>query len=58
MVSEADLLRKSADRADPSGRTPIPHLGAWERAKAEGARAEELGNRAPMHRHTREDESP
>ncbi|MFJ3235294.1 CBS domain-containing protein [Streptomyces sp. NPDC086787] len=42
VVSEADLLRKSADRADPSGRTPIPHLEAWERAKAEGSRAEEL----------------
>ncbi|MFF3906480.1 CBS domain-containing protein [Streptomyces sp. NPDC001848] len=42
VVSEADLLRKAADQADPSGRTPIPHLEAWERAKAEGARAEEL----------------
>lgn len=42
VVSEADLLRKSADQADPSGRTPIPHLEAWERAKAEGATAEEL----------------
>lgn len=42
VVSEADLLRKSADQADSSGRTPIPHLEAWERAKAEGSRAEEL----------------
>ncbi|MCN9241192.1 CBS domain-containing protein [Streptomyces sp. RY43-2] len=42
VVSEADLLRKCTDRPDPSGRTPIPHLEAWERAKAEGARAEEL----------------
>ncbi|MEV5955349.1 CBS domain-containing protein [Streptomyces sp. NPDC051987] len=42
VVSEADLLRKSADQADPSGRTPLPHLEAWERAKAEGALAEEL----------------
>ncbi|MEU8717443.1 CBS domain-containing protein [Streptomyces sp. NPDC048663] len=42
VVSEADLLRKSADQADPSGLTPIPHLEAWERAKAEGSRAEEL----------------
>ncbi|MER6532956.1 CBS domain-containing protein [Streptomyces sp900105755] len=42
VVSEADLLRKSADQADPSGRTPVPDLEAWERAKAEGARAEEL----------------
>ncbi|MFE7276235.1 CBS domain-containing protein [Streptomyces sp. NPDC057623] len=42
VVSEADLLRKSADQADPSGRVPVPHLEAWERAKAEGSRAEEL----------------
>lgn len=42
VVSEADLLRKSCAQADPSGRTPVPHLEAWERAKAEGARAEEL----------------
>ncbi|MGW7404245.1 CBS domain-containing protein [Streptomyces sp. NPDC054833] len=42
VVSEADLLRKSADQADPSGRVPVPNLEAWERAKAEGSRAEEL----------------
>ncbi|SFG73409.1 CBS domain-containing protein [Streptomyces mirabilis] len=42
LVSEADLLRKSADQTDPSGRIPVPHLEAWERAKAEGSRAEEL----------------
>ncbi|MFE1292780.1 CBS domain-containing protein [Streptomyces sp. NPDC058751] len=42
VASEADLLRKSADQADPSGRAPVPHLEAWERAKAEGTRAEEL----------------
>ncbi|WP_328336345.1 CBS domain-containing protein [Streptomyces violaceus] len=42
VVSEADLLRKSADQADPSGRAPVPHLEAWERAKAEGSRAEDL----------------
>ncbi|MFJ2302466.1 CBS domain-containing protein [Streptomyces sp. NPDC087787] len=42
LVSEADLLRKTTDQADSSGRTPIPHLEAWERAKAEGSRAEEL----------------
>ncbi|GAA0909465.1 hypothetical protein GCM10009549_17830 [Streptomyces thermoalcalitolerans] len=42
VVSEADLLCKSADRAGPSGRIPVPRLEAWERAKAEGARAEEL----------------
>jgi CBS-domain-containing membrane protein len=42
VVSEADLLRKSADQPDLSGLIPVPHLEAWERAKAEGARAEEL----------------
>lgn len=42
VVSEADLLRKSADQADPSGRTAIPPPEAWDRAKAEGVRAEEL----------------
>ncbi|MEU3243930.1 MULTISPECIES: CBS domain-containing protein [unclassified Streptomyces] len=48
VVSEADLLRKSADQADPSGRTPIPHLEAWEQAKAEGSRAEELMSAPPV----------
>jgi CBS domain-containing protein len=48
VVSEADLLRKSADQPDPSGHTPIPHLEAWERAKAEGARAEELMSAPPV----------
>lgn len=42
VVSEADLLRKASTQADPCGRIPLPHLEAWERAKAEGARAEEL----------------
>ncbi|MFS7873395.1 CBS domain-containing protein [Streptomyces asiaticus] len=42
VVSEGDLLRKSSGQADPSGLLPVPHLEAWERAKAEGARAEEL----------------
>ncbi|MFI1731168.1 CBS domain-containing protein [Streptomyces acidicola] len=42
VVSEGDLLRKSSDQADPSGRTPVPHLEAWERAKAQGTTAEEL----------------
>ncbi|MER5408774.1 CBS domain-containing protein [Streptomyces sp. NPDC002769] len=42
VVSEADLLRKSADQSDPSGMIPVPNLEAWERAKAEGSRAEEL----------------
>ncbi|MER5975040.1 CBS domain-containing protein [Streptomyces sp. NPDC001857] len=48
VVSEADLLRKSADQADPSGRTPMPHVEAWERAKAEGSRAEELMSAPPV----------
>ncbi|MFE6691792.1 CBS domain-containing protein [Streptomyces sp. NPDC057743] len=42
VVSEADLLRKAADRTDLSGRTPLPHLEAWERARAEGCTAGEL----------------
>jgi CBS-domain-containing membrane protein len=42
VVSEGDLLRKSSDQADPSGLTPVPHLEAWERAKAQGTTAEEL----------------
>ncbi|GAB7029024.1 CBS domain-containing protein [Streptomyces sp. NPDC021749] len=42
IVSEADLLRKAADRSDLSGRTPMPHLEAWERARAEGRTAAEL----------------
>ncbi|MBU3871755.1 CBS domain-containing protein, partial [Streptomyces sp. 4503] len=42
VVSEGDLLRKSSGQADPSGLLPVPHLEAWERAKAQGAKAEEL----------------
>ncbi|RXS87172.1 CBS domain-containing protein [Streptomyces sp. TM32] len=42
IVSEADLLRKAADQSDLSGRTPLPHLEAWERARAEGRTASEL----------------
>ncbi|WP_262698416.1 MULTISPECIES: CBS domain-containing protein [Streptomyces] len=42
VVSEGDLLRKSSGQADPSGLLPVPHLEAWERAKAEGASAEAL----------------
>lgn len=42
VVSEADLLRKASTQADPPGRIPLPHAEAWERVKAEGARAEEL----------------
>ncbi|MBQ0984786.1 CBS domain-containing protein [Streptomyces sp. F63] len=48
VVSEEDLLRKATDRlegvdGDGDGDvSPMPHLEAWERAKAEGARAEEI----------------
>ncbi|MER6098603.1 CBS domain-containing protein [Streptomyces sp. NPDC001728] len=43
VVSEGDLLRKSADQAAAPGDPPaVPDLAAWERAKAEGTRAEEL----------------
>ncbi|MFE3250924.1 CBS domain-containing protein [Streptomyces sp. NPDC059209] len=42
VVSEADLLRKAANRSDQSGRTPLPHLEAWERARAEGVVAAEI----------------
>lgn len=42
VVSEADLLRKCSARTDPSGAAPVPRPQAWELAKAEGCRAEEL----------------
>ncbi|GGY41851.1 CBS domain-containing protein [Streptomyces tanashiensis] len=43
VVSEGDLLRKTADQAaSPSGLPAVPDLETWERAKAEGTRAEEL----------------
>ncbi|MFJ9704860.1 CBS domain-containing protein [Streptomyces sp. NPDC101234] len=42
VVSEADLLRKCSVQADPSSRTPAGHPEAWEKAEAEGSRAEEL----------------
>ncbi|MFF8378443.1 CBS domain-containing protein [Streptomyces sp. NPDC015661] len=43
VVSEGDLLRKTADQtAAPDGLPAVPGLEAWERAKAEGTRAEEL----------------
>ncbi|MEV5508214.1 CBS domain-containing protein [Streptomyces orinoci] len=48
VVSEADLMRKSADQPDPFGRVPVPNLEEWERAKAEGARAEELMSAPPV----------
>ncbi|MEU5208736.1 CBS domain-containing protein [Streptomyces sp. NPDC020742] len=51
VVSEADLLRKAADRPDPSGRTPLPHLEAWERARAEGRTAGELMSAPAMCAH-------
>ncbi|MFF4408841.1 CBS domain-containing protein [Streptomyces sp. NPDC001262] len=48
VVSEADLMRKAADQPDPFGRPLVPNLEAWERAKAEGARAEELMSAPPV----------
>ncbi|MFI8521230.1 CBS domain-containing protein [Streptomyces sp. NPDC085481] len=43
VVSEGDLLRKTADQAATPGDLPaVPFVEAWERAKAEGTRAEEL----------------
>ncbi|MFJ5834096.1 CBS domain-containing protein [Streptomyces sp. NPDC093089] len=43
VVSEGDLMRKTADRTATPGEVPgVPGLEAWERAKAEGTRAEEL----------------
>ncbi|MEU2868626.1 CBS domain-containing protein [Streptomyces olivoreticuli] len=42
VVSEGDLIAKSAGQTDPFGRIPVPSLEAWERARAEGTRAEEL----------------
>ncbi|MCC3768259.1 CBS domain-containing protein [Streptomyces sp. UNOC14_S4] len=48
VVSEADLMRKSADQPDPFGRVPVPDLEEWERDKAEGARAEELMSAPPV----------
>ena len=43
VVSEGDLLRKTADQAAaPSDLPAVPDLEAWERAKAQGVRAEEL----------------
>ncbi|MFI8287554.1 CBS domain-containing protein [Streptomyces sp. NPDC085614] len=43
VVSEADLLRKTADQAAvPGGQRAVPGLEAPERAKSEGTRAEEL----------------
>ncbi|MEU8617829.1 CBS domain-containing protein [Streptomyces sp. NPDC048623] len=49
VVSEGDLLRKTADQADaPGDLPPMPGLKAWERVKAEGTRAEELMSAPPV----------
>ncbi|MCZ0983210.1 CBS domain-containing protein [Streptomyces diastatochromogenes] len=49
VVSEGDLLRKTADRAaGPEDMPAVPGLEAWERAKAEGTRAEELMSAPPV----------
>ncbi|MFI8371928.1 CBS domain-containing protein [Streptomyces sp. NPDC085466] len=42
VVSEGDLLRKTADQTAGGDVAAVPGLEAWERAKAEGTRAEEL----------------
>ncbi|MFE3389930.1 CBS domain-containing protein [Streptomyces anulatus] len=43
VVSEGDLLRKTAEQvAEPGDLPTAPGVEAWERAKAEGRRAEEL----------------
>ncbi|MFW6723895.1 CBS domain-containing protein [Streptomyces sp. MAR4 CNY-716] len=42
VVSESDLLRKASDQPGVDGRVPLPPLEGWERAKARGARADEL----------------
>ncbi|MGW5418667.1 CBS domain-containing protein [Streptomyces sp. NPDC003943] len=49
VVSEGDLMRKTADQAMAPGDMPaVPGLEAWERAKAEGTRAEELMSAPPV----------
>lgn len=48
VVSEADLIRKPAGLPDPFGLLPLPHLGPAKRAKAEGARADELMTAPPV----------
>ncbi|WP_338676468.1 CBS domain-containing protein [Streptomyces sp. SCSIO 30461] len=42
VVSEGDLLRKTSDQAAAAELLPVPDADAWERAKAEGTRADEL----------------
>ncbi|EST39726.1 hypothetical protein N566_00310 [Streptomycetaceae bacterium MP113-05] len=48
VVSEADLLRKASNEPGLTGLVPLPALEDWERAKAEGARAEELMTAPPV----------
>ncbi|WP_282696570.1 CBS domain-containing protein [Streptomyces sp. CC208A] len=49
VVSEGDLLRKTTDRVAVPGDLPaVPGVEAWERAKAEGTRAEELMSAPPV----------
>ncbi|MEU5979298.1 CBS domain-containing protein [Streptomyces sp. NPDC047315] len=42
VVSEADLMRKTADQSGPSGRIPLPDVSGEDLAKAGASRAEEL----------------
>ncbi len=48
VVSEADLLRKAGDRPGIGEKVPLPPLEAWERATAQGTRAEELMSAPPV----------
>ncbi|MFE7411699.1 CBS domain-containing protein [Streptomyces laurentii] len=49
IVSEGDLLRKTADQAAVPGDLPaVPGLSEEERAKAEGTRAEEVMSAPPV----------
>ncbi|MFI8438273.1 CBS domain-containing protein [Streptomyces sp. NPDC079020] len=49
VVSEGDLLRKTADHVTaPDDLSAVTGLQAWERAKAEGIRAEELMSAPPV----------
>ncbi|MFH8618678.1 CBS domain-containing protein [Streptomyces sp. NPDC017979] len=42
VVSEADLMRKTADQAGPFGRIPLPEVSAEDLTKAAAFRAEDL----------------
>ncbi|MDT0449550.1 CBS domain-containing protein [Streptomyces hesseae] len=48
VVSEADLMRKPAGLPDPFGLLPLPDTGPADRAKAAGARADELMTAPPV----------